>query len=138
MGHGQFAIDFDRLLEFRVGVGILGQEPVEVYRNQASVVGEDGRRRVVESEIDLGQWEGQLVRLDVSGKVRAPGPLPLQRGHIACAAELVGPDGAQLLEFVGWENDGSSSLHFGRIGCPTLAAPGGGRDRPDGRCPKAS
>ncbi|MCJ7749972.1 MAG: sulfatase-like hydrolase/transferase, partial [Armatimonadetes bacterium] len=114
------------VMEVRITVSAEGQEPVEVYRNRALVVGAAEDQRLLESEIDLGQWEGQLVRLDVTGTVRASAPLPLRRGHVACSAELVAPDGAQPLEFVGWENDGSAWLHFGRIGCPSLAAPGGG------------
>ena len=111
-------------MEVRITLSAEGQEPVEVYRNRALVVGAAEDRRLLESEIDLGQWEGQLVRLDVTGKVRASAPLPLRRGRVACSAELVAPDGAQPLEFVGWENDGSSPLHFGRVGCPSLTIPG--------------
>jgi arylsulfatase len=112
-------------MEVTITVSAEGEEPVEVYRSRTPVVGGVERRHAVESEIDLGRWEGRLVRLDVRGEVRAPGPLPLQRGRIACSAALGGPDGAQILEFVGWENQGSWPFHFGRIGCPTLAVPGG-------------
>lgn len=109
------------VMEVTITLSPEGDEPVEVYRSRAPVVG-----GALEREIDLGQWEGRLVRLDVSGSLGARGPLPFQRGEIACCAELRGPDGAQLLEFVGWENHGSAPLHFGRVGCPTLAASGGG------------
>jgi hypothetical protein len=119
------------VMEVTITVSAEGEEPVEVYRSRTPVVGGAERRHAVESEIDLGRWEGRLVRLDVRGEVRAPGPLPLQRGRIACSAALEGPDGAQILEFVGWENDGSWPVHFGRIGCPT---PAGGPARSLARC----
>ena len=112
------------VMEVTITVSAEGGEIVEVYHSRAPVVGGTERQRVVELEIDLGRWEGRLVRLDIMGAMRAPGPLPLQRGQIACSAALEGPNGAQILEFVGWENQGSWPVHFGRIGCPTLVVPG--------------
>jgi len=99
---------------------------VEVYQRRSRLSEFDGSGPVLASEIDLGRWEGELIRLDVRGEVRASGPLPVRKGFVGFSAELVGSNGTHPMEFLGWENSGPPELHLGTIGCSMLATPDGG------------
>jgi len=112
------------VMEVTITVLADGEEAVEVYHSSTPLAGAAGSWPTLEPQIDLAAWEGKLVRIDVKGTVQAPGLLPIRRGHVACFAELTGPGGAHEIEFVGWDNNGSAWLHFGRLGCPTIAVDG--------------
>jgi arylsulfatase len=95
----------------------------EVYRTRTSVLGAGGPGEDVTAWIDLGRWAGKLARLDIRGEVLQDDSSRLPAGHVAVRAEVVGPDGARPIQFVGWQNGGSEPFHLGTIGSPASVAP---------------
>jgi len=109
----------------RVTVSTDTEGPVPVYEGKRLFSRSDDGRPVVRAEIDLSGWAGELIRIDIAGKVR-PRAVPISStGYVACSGEVAAAETSWPLEFVGCENDGSKGTRIGTIGCPALVAPGG-------------
>jgi len=93
------------------GAGVVAQRDV-----RALFFGGSSRRPVCEVELDVGRWGGQLVRVDVGGKVSRRELPEGETGYVACAAELVDGEGGRPLEFVGWQQGPETGLHIGPVG----------------------
>jgi len=79
---------------------------------------------VKDASIDLGRWAGRLVQVDIEGGVGRRGASTESIGYVGCSAELRGPGVAGPIEFVGWQNEGSSKVHVGLLGPRAFVAPG--------------
>jgi len=90
----------------------------------------EGARRlpVFRTEIDLGQYAGQLLRFDVEGNVSRREIESGSTGYVACEAELVSPEGVLPLEFVGWQQGAEVGLHPGPAGPQSSRVDGKGDD----------
>ena len=88
-----------------------------------SLLSDDGDHRPLSQvEFDVGQWAGQLVRLEVDGNVtHRLGPAG-STGSVACAAELLDESGTKALEFAGWQRGSEINLHTGPAGPHALDA----------------
>lgn len=93
------------------GTGVVAAREVRGVFSEGS-----DRRPVCEVELDVGRWEGQLVRVDVAGKVSRRELPQGETGYVACAAELVNGEGRRALEFVGWQQGPETGLHIGPVG----------------------
>jgi len=99
--------------------GIVSEQTARLLFSETS-----DSRPVANMDLDLSQWEGQLVRLDIGGKV-ARRKLPEGRtGEIACAAELSDASGNRPIEFVGWQRGSKIGLHLGPVGTQAFELPG--------------
>ena len=99
---------------------------VEVYRTKVLSAASRSGRPVMEASIDLSQWDGKLVRVDIKGNIHLRG-LPAESiGYVGCSAELRGQGVAGPIEFVGWQNEDSSKVHVGSLGPRAFAAGGTG------------
>lgn len=83
---------------------------------------------VVSVALDLSEWEGRLVRLDVSGLVSRRG-LGGDTGYVACAAELRDVEGERPLDFIGWQDGMRRGLHPHAIGPRACRLGSGETDR---------
>ncbi len=91
--------------------------PSVLVYSAAKLFSETGKRApIYRAEVDLSRWEGQLIRLDVDGQTARREMPDSSTGFIACEADLVGPDEAIPLEFVGWEAAGDATFHCGPVG----------------------
>ncbi|MCJ7752658.1 MAG: sulfatase-like hydrolase/transferase, partial [Armatimonadetes bacterium] len=93
------------------GAGVVAEREVRALFSEGR-----GRRPVCEVELDLGRWEGQLVRVDVGGKVSRRELPEGETGCVACAAELLDGEGGRPLEFAGWQQGPETGLHIGPVG----------------------
>ncbi len=86
----------------------------------------DARTRgaVEVASVDLSPWAGQLVRLDVRGRVEHRDAPLKPAGRVALRGHLSEPHVSAPLEFVGWRNYGSLPFHVSDLGSPTLVLPG--------------
>jgi arylsulfatase A-like enzyme len=96
---------------------------VEVYRGRTEAPAAHDPGREVTAEVDLERWAGKLARLDIRGEVLQEDSASLPVGHVAVRAELVRPEGARPIHFIGWQNDGSEGFHLGTVGSPAFVAP---------------
>ncbi|MCJ7750668.1 MAG: hypothetical protein MUQ65_06190, partial [Armatimonadetes bacterium] len=93
------------------GAGVVAQRDVRALFSERG-----GRRPVCEVELDLGRWEGELVRVDVGGKVSRRELPEGETGYVACAAELVDGEGGRPLDFAGWQQGPATGLHIAPLG----------------------
>jgi arylsulfatase A-like enzyme len=91
--------------------------PTALVYSASKLFDESGRSLpVYRAEIDLGRWEGELIRLDVEGKTARRGMPDSSTGFLACEADLLDSNGVTPVEFVGWEAAGDATLHCGPLG----------------------
>ena len=110
----------DYVMTVRVRVTTDEEGPVEMHRTRVGFGGWGRPRPVREAEIDLGRWEGELVRVDIEGEVVERGSSGARAGYVGCWAELSGASGTVPIEFVGWQNDDKKGMHPGTVGCPAF------------------
>jgi hypothetical protein len=91
--------------------GVVASHTIEEMFAQGS-----DSRPVAELLLRLDHLEGQLVRLDVRGEVTLREEGGPSIGPLACAAKLVGREGEEPVEFVGWRADEEALLHPGAVG----------------------
>lgn len=93
------------------------EAPTALVHSATRLFSETSKRLpVYRAEIDLGRWEGQVVRLDVEGKTSRREMPDSSTGFVACEADLVEPDGVTPIEFVGWQAAGDATFHCGPVG----------------------
>ncbi|NIM05003.1 MAG: sulfatase-like hydrolase/transferase [Armatimonadetes bacterium] len=100
------------------------QGPVEVYRREVALA-KSRSADPFTANIDIGEWEGELVRLDIRGENEQEQSAKPSDGFIACSAQLIDITGvAEPIEFVGWRNDGSLHFHHRPLGSAAFTVPG--------------
>ena len=103
--------------------------PVNAHQTRTLFSARGKSRPVAESELDLGPWADQLVRLEVSGEVSQRAMGGGSTGYVACTLELVEAEGTTPLEFVGWRQGSRMGLHIGPLGPRSFEAGDGGQMR---------
>ncbi len=99
------------------------QGPIEVYKRTAAFASSKDTKPLT-AYIEVEEWAGQLVRLDIRGVIQGRGGVEPSEGLVACSAQLVHSTGVvEPIVFVGWENDGSRGFHLGTLGSPAFIAP---------------
>ncbi len=100
------------------------QGPLEVYRKKA-IFTRWRHADPLTANIDIGEWEGELLRLDIRGENEQERSTTSSEVLVACSAQLIPTTGAaEPIEFVGWKNDGSLHFHPGPLGSPAFTVPG--------------
>jgi len=111
----------DSALTVSVTVRSDTEEPVEVYRGRQLFSASSNPRPEMHAEVDLSPWQGQLIRIDVTGEVR-PSPAKVwSTGYAACQGQIVDGNTTIPLEFVGWDNSDPEKPRVGSLGCHGLS-----------------
>jgi hypothetical protein len=113
----------------RVTIASEGREPITVLEAQTVFSRCSRPRVVVEKEIDLAQWAGELVRVEVQGGVAPRVGILGLRGRVGCAGEVATPQGVESVEFAGWPEDDRRPFHVSGLG-PASYRVGAGRGEP--------
>ncbi|NIM06053.1 MAG: hypothetical protein GTO55_07095, partial [Armatimonadetes bacterium] len=114
----------DSVMTVTITISTDEKGPVSLYHAKARFQTGDGKRSPAQADIDIGKWEGELVRLDIRGRVRRWPGIGQTTGFAGCSVQLTDSTGAKPIEFIGWQNDGSSRMHPGTIGSLAFVAPG--------------
>jgi len=88
-----------------------------VFEQHARIPRDRFGKTIAETQVPLDRWEGELVRIDIRGKVAATKTTPIRRGWMACSALLSDANTGAQITFPGWLNDGPPELHLGALGC---------------------
>jgi len=117
----------DSVMTARVTITTDDKAPVVVYQTRRLF--SEGARKlpVYGAEIDLDAYSGELLRFDINGDVARRQIEGSSTGYLACAVDIVAPDGVTPLEFVGWQQGAEIGLHPGPIG-PQACRLGDGED----------
>jgi len=116
----------DSVMSVTITVAADGRPSTVVYRAHKLLREETSEASVLEAEIDLAPWKGQLVRVSVDGHLR-PRLAAGITGCVACAAELRTAAGNMPIEFLGWRQRPGCHFHPGPVG-PQVCSLGGGED----------
>ena len=108
----------DSVVVVRITIRTDEQEPVVVYDARRLFSAKSGRVPVLRAEIPLEGWATELVEVAVEGSVRPRAFGEGSVGEVACAAELVAPEGESPFEFVTWEGGAETGLHTRALGPP--------------------
>ncbi len=114
----------DSVMTVTVTISTDEKGPIDLYHTKARFQTGEGKQSLAEADIDIGKWEGELVRLDIRGGVRRWPGIGQTTGFVGCSVQLGDSTGARPIEFIGWQNDGSSRMHPGTIGSLAFVAPG--------------
>jgi len=106
----------DSVMTAKVIVATDDGAPAIVYEMRRRFSEAARRLPVFRTEIDLGQYAGQLLRFDVEGNIARREVEGGSTGYVACEAELASPEGVRPLEFVGWQQGPESGLHYATVG----------------------
>ncbi len=108
--------------------GVGKPRPTVVYQTRKLFSENDKGYPLATTEVDLSPWAGQLIRLDFGGEVKRRGT-PGTTGYVACAAELVTPDGTLPLEFKSWQQGQDLGAHTRPLGSLECRVIEEGKDR---------
>jgi arylsulfatase A-like enzyme len=107
-----------------VTVRLTAENGVAEVRSEEVAFGMHQRKRPLATvEMDLARWTGNLVRLEVGGKLRARRGFGGPRGFVGCSASVTDGARERPIEFVGWENEGEERVHIGRLGPGSFRGP---------------
>ncbi|NIM67895.1 MAG: sulfatase-like hydrolase/transferase, partial [Armatimonadetes bacterium] len=113
----------DAVMTVTVSVSTDEQNPAEVYKRAVTFSTSKGSKPL-RTYIPLEEWEGELLRLDIRGKIKSRGDAKIAKSFVACSAQLIDTTGTvKPIEFVGWRNDGSLHFHPRSIGSLAFVAP---------------
>lgn len=115
----------DSALVVRVTIQPDGAAPVTIYRATALFSADEKRRPELPADLDLRRWSGKLARIDIIGAVRRRWMQDSSTGYVACAAQLLTPDGKLPFEFVSWQQGARMGMHVRQLGPVACRADGG-------------
>ncbi len=105
----------DSVMTVEITVATDDRPPVVVYRGSKVLREAATKLPVLNVDLDLSPWAGELVRLSVDGEM-SPRLHKDASGIVACAAELTSAEGTRAIEFVGWRQRPEWDFHPGAIG----------------------
>jgi arylsulfatase A-like enzyme len=106
----------DSVLAVKITIRTDEQAPVVVYSARKLFSAKSGRVPVLRAEVSLEEWATELVEVAVEGSVRPRAVGEGSVGEVACAAELVAPEGESPFEFVSWQGGADAGLHTRALG----------------------
>jgi len=110
----------DAVMRVKITVRTDGEGLVAIYGARKFFSSKGRQLPEVRGEVSLANWAGQLARLDIEGEVGRRMPGSGATGYVACAAELLGPEGERPLEFISWQQGleiGAHTRPLGPLAC---------------------
>ncbi len=117
------------VMTVRVTLATDTQPAVVLYSARKLFREEAKRLPIFRADIDLSQWEGQLVLLDIDGNLTRRELEHGSTGYVACEAQLEDREGSCPVEFVGWHQNLEAALHCGPVGPLSCRVPGSAAGR---------
>jgi arylsulfatase A-like enzyme len=115
----------DSVMEVKVTITSDSSRRVVLYHHKTVFRGSRGERPRVTADLDLSQWEGQLIRLDIQDSRKSRGSRTPDN-YVGCALQLKTPGGNRPIEFTGWVNRELLKFHLRTIGSPAYLLRGTG------------
>lgn len=113
----------DHVMAVGITVSSDGKGATDAYAIRRWFPGSRSASVVERAEIDLGQWAGELIRVEIRGGVEGRDAPLRPAGQVGVRAEVVSAGHRVPVEFGGWRNDDSLPFHLSPAGSPAMVAP---------------